>query len=347
VVLQAVVFLRVLNDMSPKSHAAPAAKPTSVTVIATVRRIHGYFGVTMAQSKLVHTLLKAAARRFIDNHGLSAFLPNRKEPFTNPDLRRMVSLPQGTVLQLSPTMTLTVDSKCPLWRAVLRLIHVLAQTGLRLADALKLNGDAIWYDRQGVLLPTVTQESLAGFKDRESTVVLSPGRTKSDPLGTYWAAFPIYLPVDRLSIVNAAMQCLCFEADFPTEPEKRGVTPLFADGEGKRLARPFLEKVLEAILDLCGVDSRTHSWHSFRIYLACALKAAGSDDSRIKAMVRWVSDSSLHIYARDNRADYGEWLHKALLADVSCVSTVNLPEMDNDAAFALLASIHGVPNGDG
>jgi hypothetical protein len=225
------------------------------------------------------------------------------------------------------------------------LIHVLAQTGLRLADALKLNGDAVWFDREGLLLPTVTTEILPGFKDGKSTVLLKPGRTKSDPLGTYWAPFPIYLPVDRLAVINAALECLRFEADFPTEPVLRVSTPLFRDLDGKRLARPFLEKVLEAIMERSGVDSATHSWHSFRIYLACALKAAGSDDSRIKAMVRWVSDSSLHIYARDNRADYGIWLNKALLADVSCVSTVNLPEMDNDAAFALLANIHGDQNG--
>jgi hypothetical protein len=95
----------------------------------------------------------------------------------------------------------------------------------------------------------------------------------------------------------------------------------------------------------CGVDTETHSWHSFRIYLACALKAANADDSRIKAMVRWVSEKSLHIYARDNRHDYGDWLSKALTADVSSVSIANLPEMDNDAAFALLADIYGPSGG--
>ena len=63
-------------------------------------------------------------------------------------------------------------------------------------------------------------------------------------------------------------------------------------------------------------------------------------------MARWVSDKSLHIYARDNRHDYGDWLSKALTANVSSVSTANLPEMDNDAAFALLADIYG-PSGGG
>jgi hypothetical protein len=42
------------------------------------------------------------------------------------------------------------------------------------------------------------------------------------------------------------------------------------------------------------------SWHSFRIYLACALLAAGADSETIKAMLRWRSNEALALYARVN-----------------------------------------------
>ena len=51
-------------------------------------------------------------------------------------------------------------------------------------------------------------------------------------------------------------------------------------------------------------------------------------DSRIKAMVRWMSDEALHIYARDNRAVYAVWLRKAMDADVDSIQVRNLPDID-------------------
>jgi hypothetical protein len=340
-VLQAIAFIKVLHEMNPRSHAAPAAKPTSVTIVSTVRRIHSYFGITMASSKLVTTLFKAAVRRFIENHGLSAFMPSRKEPFTNDELRRMMQIPNGTSLRLSQNATFTVSRSCKLWRTVLKLLNCMAQTGLRLADALKLNGDAVWFELDGVALPTVNAAAVEGATDLRDFVELKVGQTKADQLGTYWAPFPVYLPLEWSSPINAAREFLLFERDFPTAPEQRIRTPLFADSNGKRLSRPWLEKVLTALMDHCGVNAATHSWHSFRIYLACALRAVDCDDSRIKAMVRWVSDQSLRIYARDSRHEYGRWLRKALTADVSCVAVSNLPEMDNDAAFAMLHELYG------
>jgi hypothetical protein len=73
--------------------------------------------------------------------------------------------------------------------------------------------------------------------------------------------------------------------------------------------------------------------------LAVALKSAGADNARIKAMVRWVSDSSLNIYARDNKHVYADWLRRAQQADVSSVYVHSLPEFDEDAHYARLRQI--------
>ena len=333
--LQALAFMDELRTIQPKSNNAPAAKPTSVTICTTVRRIHKYFGVTMASGKVVAALLKSQIDAFIENHGIIAFNPKRKEPFRRNTLRSMVNVHDGTVLH-----TVIVDKDCRTWRSILLLIHVMVQTGLRLADALRLNSDAKSFVFRGKILP-VALPQMAGAMDESDYAQLLPGRTKSDPLCRHWASFPMYLPVRKNAAVNAAQQLYWYDADFPVAFEKRSKTPLFCDSNMKRLTRPLLEKVLNALLSRPEMDCNpaVHSWHSFRITLAMQLKSAGADSSVIKSMVRWISDDAMRIHARDNRKQYADYLDRALKADVEAVQAANLPEMDDDAVFAVM---HGL-----
>lgn len=337
VVLQASVYFRVLKHTKPRSvkldrHGNEiAAKPESCTVVKSVRRIHGYsFGIEMAQSKLYSGVLKAATDRFIENHGLSALNPSRKLPFTNQDIVNMVSLPEGATVG-----GVVVSSRNRLWRSIELLIHVLAQTGFRLADALQLNRDAVMYDVRGEVFHLATSDMLT-MAGTHTYAVVSPQRTKSDPLGTYWSPHPVYLDMERGAVLRPGYLLAAQEVDFPTEGH-RSTHPLFTDDAGSRLRRPFLEDCLRHLCVLTSVDSNTHSWHSFRMCLAVALKDAGADNSRIKAMLRWVSDKSLEIYARDNAHQYTAWLRKAGSATVNTVYPHNVPEIDDDDAVARLA----------
>ena len=96
VVYQAMAYFDALKGIAPRSSRDPAAKPTSVTVIKSVRRIHSYFGVQMASSKLYHRVLKAACDSFINEHGLTALLPKQKETFTNLHVTRLISVAAHT-----------------------------------------------------------------------------------------------------------------------------------------------------------------------------------------------------------------------------------------------------------
>ena len=86
--------------------------------------------------------------------------------------------------------------------------------------------------------------------------------------------------------------------------------------------------MLDAVLRLDGMncDPEMHSWHSFRITLACQLKTAGADTHTIKSLCRWVSDDSLRLYARDNRQEYARLLDAEVHADVASVQLANVPE---------------------
>ena len=339
VVYQAIAYFRCLKIAKPRQRRLNArggligVKPESVTVVKTVRRIHSYFGVQMSHSKIYASVLKSATVTFIEAHGLSALMPARKSPFTNGDIKSMLSVQPGGVLH-----SVTVDAGSRQWRSVELLGHVLAQSGFRLADALRMNRDAVQFDFKNSVFPFGSQDMLPLLQHTDYAL-LSPQRTKSDPLGTYWSPHPVYLECSEEGFLQAGRLMYQYEADFPVPLQRRALEPLFTDDSGRRLTRQWLEKVLKAWLQLVGVDHKTHSWHSFCIYLACALKSADADDSRIKAMVRWVSDASLKIYARDNKHVYADWLRKAQLADVASVYLHSLPECDDDAHVARLRDI--------
>jgi integrase len=345
VMIQAVVFFRTLKATKPKSKRLDphgnliAAKPDSVTVVKTMRRLHSYFGIEMAQSRMYANLLKAATKQFIEAHGLAALMPQRKQPFTNPELRRMVSV----AVEGAQFYSLKVNPRSRFWRSVELLFHCATLTGFRLGDALRLNRDAVHFDFRGTLFAEAISD-MVSVLDARAYALLTPGQTKSDPLGSYWSPFPVYLPCNRAAVLKPGVLLYEYDLDFHVPTERRAFEPLFTDDDGNRLTRPVLEKILDAWMVQAGVEPSTHSWHSFRIFLAVALKAAGADDARIKAMVRWVSDASLKIYARDSRKNYAEWLDKAACADVGSVHVASMPEMDDDQA---MAKLHALLQGDG
>jgi len=244
----------------------------------------------------------------------------------------------GVALHGARFHTVEVDPNSRLWRSVELLFHSEALTGFRLGDALKLNRDAVHFDFKGTLFGQALHEMIPAL-DGRAYALLTVGQTKSDGLGTYWSPFPVYLQCDSAAALRPGLLHYHYDLDFPVALEHRSFEPLFTDDAGVRLTRPVLEKVLKAWMCAAGVDPESHSWHSFRVYLAVALKAAGADDSRIKAMVRWVSDDSLRIYARDSRQNYAEWLRKAMMADVGSVNIASMPEMDDDVAMARLHQI--------
>jgi hypothetical protein len=80
-----------------------------------------------------------------------------------------------------------------------------------------------------------------------------------------------------------------------------------------------------------------HSMHSWRIYLACALYAAGCSNDRIMVMLRWRSKEALLIYARLNDSERAHCVALSLDQKVdSTVVAAQLPRLD---AYDLAASL--------
>ena len=128
------------------------------------------------------------------------------------------------------------------------------------------------------------------------------------------------------------------ELDQPCRGLARTTTPLFADRQGLLLSHSRLDSILHALLLKCFDSSvaDTHSWHSFRIGLACALHAAGADDATIQLACRWLSPESLRLYRRLGTSEVIAWVDSAERANVDTIQQGNVVTVDNSAAFGAL-----------
>ena len=275
VVFQAIAYFRVLKQIEPRQKwldvngIVIAAKPESVTIVKSVRRIHGYFGVQMAHSKVYASILKSATVTFIENHGLFALMPRRKAPFTNDELKRMLLVPVGAQLA-----SVTVGTS-RVWRSVEMLVRVLAQFGFRLTDALRMNRDAMHFDFRNNAFPFADADMLMRLQSTDYAL-LTPQRTKSDPLGSYWSPHPVYLSCSTNGYLQAGRVLYQYDVDFPVPLDRRAAKPLFADDAGNRMTRQQLEAVLKRWLHLVGVDEQNSLLAQFSCTLGCGFEKCRS-----------------------------------------------------------------------
>jgi hypothetical protein len=120
---------------------------------------------------------------------------------------------------------------------------------------------------------------------------------------------------------------------------------LFCTEAGEAFSGSALDTLLGHWLRAAGApEGHQYSWHSARIYLACALLAAGASAGQIQALCRWLSEASLHIYARMNETTYQYWINRAMRADVSSTRTTTLvaglPQTDDDEVVARLLDLN-------
>ena len=143
--------------------------------------------------------------------------------------------------------------------------------------------------------------------------IIWPPPSKADQFALHWGKSSYLLALRRRGIDqcgSCAHRDLC-EA-FPCCDAQRCATPLFADDAGRPFVASFLDRFFAHALRIISPGRAVVlSWHSWRIYLARALRAAGMSDANIQSLLRWKSVVSLHIYARPNPEVSGAWLTRA------------------------------------
>ncbi|KAL1515412.1 hypothetical protein AB1Y20_002039 [Prymnesium parvum] len=142
--------------------------------------------------------------------------------------------------------------------------------------------------------------------------------------------------------------------ESPARGSARRHTPLFADEHRLPYSyftlNDWLQKTLTALIG--AQAAAAFSWHSFRIELACLLRAAGCPDSLIRLICRWKCPGSVQKYAQVGTAENVTWLQRAHGVRFDAVRTNNMVALDKYAdAYAQLdgqafrpAPARGVPS---
>jgi hypothetical protein len=133
------------------------------------------------------------------------------------------------------------------------------------------------------------------------------------------------------------------ELERPCRGSARATTPLFADELGRPYSHStmdtFLTQALTRLYD--AKVASCHSWHSLRIGLATALKAAGCSDDIIQMICRWMNPDSLRAYARHGHSLHINWVDQAERAIIDTKQTTNTPKVCNSEGNAALGVTFG------
>jgi hypothetical protein len=164
-------------------------------------------------------------------------------------------------------------------------------------------------------------------------IVIKPPPTKCDPFGRIWGTRPIYGRFSATSKINMARAIRDLFLLAPVAAADAATTPLFMMDDKAPMKGHFAEGLLLKLLKAQGLTAKEageYSCHSFRIYLACALRAANKTDAEIQALCRWSSLDSLRIYACLDAASHTGLVEEAMLADSTSVRVHQLPVLDLD-----------------
>ena len=326
VVTLALALLYIYGRMSCRPGRKHPPRPASaLAVLRGIRRAHDRIGVRMADLSLAARLADALNKEYIDEHGWEALQVDRVAPLTNEIIKGMIGAEAIAGDDLAST------SYRALWAT-------LAQTGFRKAEVsmgsaaafgpscltrhnLRWRIDKVEYaDPSPALLGSMRDGDLA---------ILVPPKSKCDQYGLEWGQAPIYLRYHSSAPICAARALRDLELRMPL----RGLSMreghlLFVRSDGSPLLAADVDKMFKECLRTSGVPRNAaarYSPHSFRRYLACALRAQKAPDATIQALLRWKTAESLKLYSILNDESYADLIDGAGAADVSSMRTNALP----------------------
>jgi site-specific DNA-cytosine methylase len=334
VIILSLALLSALTEIRGKK-GGPCKPNTARAFLRSVRKVHQMRGITMVPISSVSAVFKGCMARHVKLYGVESLLPDTKQPFHKVHVHRLAHLPDGA--KLGSKIFRRAETWCRSWDAY---VATSASTGMRKAEvafthpeATPITRSAVSWIVRGVAVPFLNKAQLASLREGDY-VVLKPPPSKTDPFALIWGNRPIFGAFSLHDKANMAraIRDLLLHVDVPME--QWTTTALFVDNNLQPLTGSFIDTTLQAALRSFGLskdEASRYSPHSFRIYLACALKSAGKSDAEIQMLCRWQSLDSLRLYARMDARQYSELIQAAQAADSRAISVSSLPVLDVDA----------------
>ena len=354
----------VFERIKPRRRSDAAAKPASVlAVLLAIKREHRRMGLDhcIPSHKSIATIVRGMTLAFAEEYGTEALLPSRKEPIPTCVIRRLMTIPEGTVL--SPTRSMQRDSFEG--RSIAVAVGYAKTTGGRKADLTRcassptcvMRGHLVWFagrddeDSEEFVEPTLRDLHMLLTTTRVVTAGIAAPPSKTDPTNERYGNFLCYSTL-RHDEGNAAFQYLKMEIAFPVQRrEDRMRIPLVGPAFGEAFSSGQLDGIFKAMMQTVAALHPTelyvawldrYSWHSFRISLACRLRPH-CDDSTIQTLCRWATPTSMKLYARLGRSQYSSLLDRAETVDLDAVQAATLwrscPHIDDDHHFEFAADL--------
>ena len=369
--------LYVWQHIRPRRRDSKSAKPSSVKqVLQSIRRKHKHEGYIHCLPPLaqITKVIAGMTMWFKHEYGSEAILPHRKEPMLQSIVDTITGLQHGAVVDDATI----VDMDTFMWVSFMALTAVMSVTGFRKSEISLHSGESfglshisranvVWFRRplkgqdpravdEEIVEPSMAQ--LNSLQDGDFMAIFPPP-AKADQSGEKYGNFPIYIRLYKHRQSNAAWRMLQLELQYPVQQRsQRKSTPLFGPTMGQAFTHSRLDHLLHKLLQKVSEMHPTilpvqaigrYSWHSYRIGLACALRAItlrdGSkvSDGTIQAMVRWATPQSLQAYARMGRQDYADLIDQSRRVVLDSVQAASLwqtaPHCDDDHLYEYLDKV--------
>ena len=287
----------VWRRMAPRRRTDKAPRVDSVRgVLGHIRRRHERRGHTLVSNKAVAHLMRGLTRKRLADYGIA--VPVRAEPFTAADNVAMKAVPPAT-------------------RVRGRLQTAQFWAGWRLVDCYgdqagprkrELVGYADLHFRRSDLQIVLNEVPIAD-PTREQLHAMVPGRdrvtvavniSKADADGTKFGPSLVTSLFSRDNPMSFAAAAIDYELEYPCTGSARLRAALFTTDGAQRWTGSLIDDTLAAVMRATLSPARRagKTFHSKRVWVACALGALDSSDAEVQAFVRWSSVDSLRLYRR-------------------------------------------------
>ena len=339
IILMCAAYIFAMADMKGRKKAAHGeAQPQSGrNFLTSIRAIHASQTpvIEMVPIKAVSHLYKGMMRRHQKLYGNDSIAPSQARPFTKAIIMQLLDVPED--FRISGTFRVSDDSL--LWHSWRVYVALAAQSGFRKSelsvcandtwDPSHISEASVSWVIQGDHIAWANASQLRSLSEGDYLMVRPPP-SKADPFALVWGNRPIFVPFRAHEPINAARMVRDRFLRFPVSPATAAKTPLLMTD----LRRPLLGCTVDATLKtllkrfMSPEEAKQFSPHSFRVYLATALRAAGASDAQIQALCRWQSLASLRLYALMDAPQYGDLLDRAGKAVHDARRAYNYPAID-------------------